>query len=192
MAQTNRCEDRNVELRDLYDRDRQKLGVTIGREEQPPKDTYWMAVHICIINRENQMLIQQRQTSKKTWPGFWDLSVGGGAIAGDNSRMAAERETMEELGIALNLTGKRPSFTANFYQGFDDVYVVEMDVDLDKLKLQEDEVAAVKWATREEICDMIDGGTFIPYQKCAIDMIFQVREAKSGLLMREEYESFVI
>ena len=122
------------------------------------------------------MLIQQRQPFKQGWSNMWDITVGGSAVAGDTSRMAAERETLEELGLRLDLSRERPRLTINFDGGFDDVYVLMQDVALDCLTLQESEVQAVRWATEEEIHRMIDEGTFIPYHKAMITLLFHLRD----------------
>ena len=82
-----------------------------------------------VFNSKGEMLIQQRQEDKKLWPNLWDVSVGGSVIAGETSSEAASRETMEELGIELDLSEVRPAFTINFHGGFDDCYLVEKDVD---------------------------------------------------------------
>lgn len=102
---------------------------------------------------------------------MWDISVGGSALSGESSRDAAMRETHEELGIVLNLHGMRPKFTINFEQGFDDFYLIRLDADIDNLVLQEDEVQAVKWASVNDILQMIDEGTFIPYYKSGTCLI---------------------
>lgn len=69
-------------------------------------------VHIGIFNQKGEMLIQQRQSTKKDWADMWDVTVGGSAIAGETSRMAAEREVAEEIGIQLSLD--RPALTIHF------------------------------------------------------------------------------
>ena len=71
------------------------------RGEKQPKNTYRIIVHICIFNSKGKMLIQQRQPFKKGFSNMWDITVGGSAIAGDDSRMAAQRELLEELGVCL-------------------------------------------------------------------------------------------
>ena len=43
------------------------------------------------------------------------------------------------------------------------------------MTLQQEEVQAVKWASREEIIDMIRNGEFITYYESLIDMIFDMR-----------------
>ena len=99
---------------DLYTKDREKTGRTHRRGLPVPEGSYHVAVHICIFNSKNQLLIQQRQPFKKGWPNMWDISVGGSAVAGDSSSQAAQREAMEELGLELDLSAERPFFTMNF------------------------------------------------------------------------------
>ena len=91
--------------------------------------------------------------------------------------MSATRELFEELGIKRDFTGIRPHFTINFVHGFDDYFFLEEDLDLESLKLQEEEVQAVKWASREEIKTMIKDGEFIYYYPSLIDFIFDSRRS---------------
>lgn len=161
-----------MELFDLYTADRVKTGRTMVRGEQTPEGYYRLVVHVCVFNPEGQMLIQQRQPFKSGWSNLWDLTVGGCAISGDTSRSAAERETREELGLAIDLTDVRPTMTIYYEHGFDDYYVLTREVDLNSLHLQYEEVQAVRWASLEEILRMIDDGRFIPYEKSQIELLF--------------------
>ena len=139
-----------------------------------------MVVHVCIFDPEGRMLIQQRQPFKRGWSDLWDVSVGGSAVSGDSSRSAAERETREELGLEIDLKNVRPTLTVHFEHGFDDIYVLTMPVDLSALKLQYEEVQAVRWASEAEILEMIDDGRFIPYEKSLIKLLFFRRDHRSS------------
>ena len=44
------------------------------------------------------------------------------------------------------------------------------------LKLQEEEVQAVKWATKEDIEKLFDEGKFVPYIKSLILSLFDMKE----------------
>ncbi len=170
-----------MELFDLYDKNRLPLGTTHPRGTPIPADCYHMVVHVCIFGSDGRMLIQQRQPFKKGWSNMWDISVGGSAQSGDSSTKAAERECLEELGLVVDLVGKRPTLTMNFDVGFDDIYLLEMDVDPLSLTLQYEEVQAVRWATCDEIIAMIDSGDFIPYHKTLMRLLFDMR-GKSGAI----------
>ncbi|WP_394867139.1 NUDIX hydrolase [Paraclostridium bifermentans] len=169
-----------MEIWDLYDKDRIKTGETMVRGSKFKENTYHLVVHVCIFNLEGKMLIQQRQPFKDGWPNMWDITVGGSAVSGDTSQLAAEREVYEEIGYKLSLDGIRPSFTINFDKGFDDIYLIQKDVDISKLKLQYEEVQSVKWASKEEILSMIDEEIFIPYHKSLIDLLFFMRTSKNS------------
>lgn len=164
-----------MEYWDLYDDNRELTGKTILRGDPIPQGFYHLVVHVCIFNSKGEMLIQQRHPFKKGWSNMWDLTVGGSAQAGDSSRRAAEREVLEELGVKLDLSRERPIMTIPFARGYDDLYVVEMDLDLSTLKLQYEEVKEVKWATKNDIIQMIKEGIFIPYHISLIELLFDLR-----------------
>ena len=173
-----------MELFDLYDDERRLTGETIERGAPLPESRYHLVIHICILGSDGKMLIQQRQPFKKSFPGKWDVSVGGSAVAGENSRQAASRELYEELGISHDFSHDRPMLKVHFERGFDDVYVIHKDIAVSELKLQAEEVQAAKWADRDEIYSLIDSSAFIPYYKSYIDMLFNYR-TKRGNFSKE-------
>jgi len=173
-----------MELWDLYDRDRQPTGETHERGKPVPAGRYHLVVHVVVFNTQGQMLIQQRQPFKEGWPDLWDVTVGGSAVQGDTSRTAAEREAMEELGLAVDLSQELPKLTIPFSCGFDDVYTVVRDVDLTTLRLQESEVQAVQWAGETEILEMIVDGRFIPYHPSLIGLLFALRNQRGTISRR--------
>lgn len=161
-----------MEIWDVYDIDRNKTGQTIQRGEKLPEGGFHLVVHICVIGSDGRMLIQQRQPFKKGFSNLWDVTAGGSAVKGENSRQAAHRELLEEVGLELDFEGVRPHFSVSFDVGFDDWYVVFADPDISALKLQYEEVQAVRWAAPEEILALIDRGKFVPYFKGYISTIF--------------------
>lgn len=162
-----------MELFDLYTKDREPTGKIIERGEPIPEGSYHLVVHICVFNSRGEMLIQRRQPFKAGWPGMWDVSVGGSAVAGENSKTAAERETLEELGLKLSLD--RPVLTIHYDEGFDDFFVAVRDLSVTELTLQPEEVCEAKWASKEEILAMIRDGRFIPYHEELIGLLFFLR-----------------
>ena len=151
-----------MELLDLYTEDRVRTGKTMVRGTVVPEGLCRLVVHVCIFDSQGRMLIQQRQPFKSGWSSYWDMSVGGCAVAGDTSIAAAERETREEIGLSVDLTGVRPVLTINFERGFDDFYAVNQDVDLSTLRLQP-----------------IDDRQFIPYEKGLVSLLFFMRNHRS-------------
>ena len=172
-----------MELWDIYNDERQKTGKDIARGDELQPGEYHLVVHACIFNSKGEMLIQQRQPFKEGWSNMWDWTCGGSALKGETSQMAIERELFEELGIELDMDNVRPNLTVNFTKGFNDIYLINKDINLSILKLQYEEVQAVKWATREEIISMIEKGEFIPYFISLINLVFDSRN-QYGLIKR--------
>ena len=119
--------EETMELWDVYDIDRQKTGKLAQRVngKSMPEGEYHLVVHICLFNAKGQLLIQQRQLDKIGYPGLWDVTAAGSALAGENSASAAARELWEEMGIRHDFHGERPFYTINFPDGFDDIYLIE-------------------------------------------------------------------
>ena len=166
-----------MELVDLYDENRAPLGRTAERYGKKGPGEYRTVVHVCLFDSRGRLLIQKRTAGKRVWPGKWDVSVGGGVDAGETSRQGAEREFREELGYPLDLSGLRPSVTVNFGGGFDDFFIVRRDLDIASLRLQAEEVAAVRWVTLEELLAMVDSGEFISYPKSFLTFLFDMRDS---------------
>ena len=170
-----------MELWDIYDINHIKKGKTVVRGDRIEEGDYRIMVHICIFNSEGKMLIQHRTSTKDCWPGLWDLSAGGSAVSGDTSGKAAEREAFEEIGVKLDLENTLPHLSVNFNRGFDDIYLVEKDIDINSLVLQKEEVTEVKWADADEICRLIDEKVFIPYHKNLIRLFFDMRKSYGAI-----------
>lgn len=168
-----------MEQFDIYDKNRILTGNTVVRGTKLNKDELHLIVHVCIFNSKNEMLIQQRQSLKENWPNMWDITAGGCAIAGETSSQAAERETLEEIGCKVDLSAERPYFTINFERGFDDFYLIEREIDIDALSLQYEEVQRVKWASKEEILQMVQENLFLNYW--FIEHIFDMRKYRGAL-----------
>ncbi|KZL90377.1 NUDIX hydrolase [Clostridium magnum] len=167
-----------MELWDIYDKNRNLTGRTMERGSEFYKGDFHLVIHVCIFNSKNEMLIQQRQPWKKGWPNMWDVTVGGCAVSGETSIEAAEREMFEEIGYEIDLSDERPFFTINFEVGFDDYYLVEREIEIKDLTLQYEEVQSVKWASKDEILQLVKERKFIDYW--FIEYLFDMRKHRSG------------
>lgn len=163
-----------MEMADVYDENRQRTGRQMERHGPRCPGDYRTVVHLCLFDGAGRMLIQQRTESKRIWPGFWDVTVGGGVDAGETSAQALCREVWEELGLQLDPEGLRPVLTMNFDAGFDDFYLLVQSVELSALSLQAEEVQQVRWASLSEIAAMIESGSFIPYPPQFLPMLWEL------------------
>ncbi len=171
-----------MERFDVYDKNRKLLGYSYPRGTKLKDGEHRTVIHICIFNQNGEMLIQQRASCKKLWPDMWDITAGGNVTTGESSSESASRELYEELGIDIDFSNIRPHFTINFENGFDDYYFLTINPNLDSLTLQEDEVQAIKWASKEDIKELFDNGEFLPYVESFILSLFDLKNQYGVIL----------
>ena len=139
-------------------------GEVATREECHKKGLWHRAVYAFIIDKNSNILLQKRSAKKKLWPNMWDVTVGGHVDAGEFGRQSLIREVKEELGIDITdddikyLVG---SSSINIKgdiinKHYNECYLITKDIDISKIKLQEEEVSEVKYFSKEEVLSMIE------------------------------------
>ena len=147
-----------MEIRDLYDENRNLTGETILKGEPIPEGRYIIVVLAFIQNSKGEFLIQKRAPEKN---GKY-ASTGGHAKTGETSLQAMVTEIKEELGLdvlpsELNLVfpGREDK-----EQVFFDLYYLKKDFDIKDLTLQKEEVDFVEWLSVSQIEDLIRNNLF--------------------------------
>ena len=173
-----------MEVWDLYDENRQKINKTMSKSEKRPSGVYNLRVHLCVFNKNGEMLIQQREANKKHWPNIWSITLSGGVMAGESSNVALAREVKEEFGVDIDFSNERPYLTINTEGSFQDIYIINSDIDTNTLQFRDGEVQAVRWASKHEILRMIENKEFLQYHTSFIELMFDMREGR-GILQPE-------
>lgn len=145
-----------MEIVDKFDNKRQSINKKAERSEKVDGE-YRQSVHTWIMNSKGEFLIQKRTPNKKFFPNMWS-QTGGGVDEGETTLQAALRECNEELGITINPENMELIMSFKRKHDFVDVWLVRGDYDINELTLQEDEVSEAKWATVEEIRDLMNSG----------------------------------
>ncbi len=146
------------ELIDYYDENGRLLGV-IDKAIAHREGLWHKSVHLWIFNSKNQVLLQKRCAQKKFFPGYWDVSVAGHISAGENSIDTSLREAKEEIGLNTNENEIEFAFTIKEKfkwkdiqsNEFVDVYILNKDINLSKLKFQKEEVETVQFVDKSII-----------------------------------------
>jgi len=168
-----------MELWNIYDQFRHMTDRIHERGKEMMPGDYHLVVHVWIVNDDGQYLIQRRQPWKIGFPNMWDCSAAGSAIMGDDSEQAAIREAKEEIGIELDMERAERLFTVKFPEGFDDIWLVRQNITMEELHLQEEEVVDARWASEEEIKEMVKNGEFIPFTY--FDLLFEMVHSNISL-----------
>lgn len=203
LSITNICGGKDMEKWEVLDENGIPTGEIVDRTDKKvnKEGFYHLGVDIWIINSDNKFLIQKRSHLKKKEPNVWAMT-GGSAMYNETSLEALVRETKEELDIDIftNLVKKVTRFKTGSV--WIDTYVLKYDYDILKMKLQEEEVSEVKWATLEEIDELHQNGEFIKnrlefVRKFLKDEISEKKEKKKSKnktikLLTKKYNKYKI
>ena len=148
------------EILDIWDENGCPTGNSAPKDYLHQKGLFHPTVHIWFYKRTPSILLQKRGPNKQTFPNLWDVSVAGHVAAGETVLEAALREIKEEIGLvvrskALELLRVQKNIN-KFPNGINDcefqhVYLCELPVDVNVLKLQSEELEAVRLFSFEEI-----------------------------------------
>ena len=151
-----------MEKHELVDINGNKTGKILTHVEardpnNVPEGHYIAVVGVVIINSKNEILLQKRSRFKRANPSKWGI-CGGKVDLNETTLDAGVRETLEEIGIRLNKEDLRfLSMDTNEKTHFT-VYYVRQDVDIEKCKLQEEELEEVKYFKIEELQNLDNEG----------------------------------
>lgn len=158
-----------MELWDIYDKNKNKTGRTMKRNDWILQDDeYHLTVLGIVKNTDGKYLITKRVMTKAWAPGWWEVS-GGACQAGEDSADAVRREILEETG--LDVTDYEGGYQFTYHREnpgkgdnyFVDVYrfcgpFTEQDV-----HPQEEETDGFMLATLEQIEAFAEQGIFLHY-----------------------------
>lgn len=121
-----------------------------------------LLARVIITDGKGKFLLQRRAKDMRMYPDCWDTSAAGHVDEGESASRAAARELEEETSLKVELTPileyydelyiKRYDMT---FKSYSRVFTGVFTGDINSLALRADEVAAVRWATRQEIEDLI-------------------------------------
>lgn len=152
-----------MEYWDLYDGTGRATGEKHIRGTKLPEGRFHNAVHIWIQNGKGELLMQKRSELVDNSPGEW-ACTGGSVLAGETTLEAAARELFEELGLTAKTEDFSYLFTIRRNGCFCYIYLLQSECPAEELTLQESEVAAAEWMSRETIEKLGREGTLHRYK----------------------------
>jgi len=80
----------------------------VTRAEMRARSLRHRSVYIAVVDPNDRLLVHKRADWKDVFPGAWDLAFGGVCDVGEGWHAAAERELLEEAGVAGTLVDRGP------------------------------------------------------------------------------------
>ena len=142
-----------MEWNDIYDADRKPTG-RCHRRGSPWRDgEYGLVACVWVYDGAGKLLLTRRAKGK-SFAGTWENS-GGAAKVGETSRQAVARELFEETGIRAAEEEFELLTSTRDKNMFYDHYCLRRNTPLEQIVLLPGETDDVRWASFEEIHQMI-------------------------------------
>lgn len=143
-----------MEYLDIFTKYGESTGEAIDRNIAHEKGMFHKSIHVWIVNSKGELLVQRRNSNKKTYPNMLDTSFAGHVSSGESLTQAILREGEEELGLKIDLNcitylfaiKSEKQVKENYYENeINDVYLYEKDIKVEECKFTDDEVAEIKY-----------------------------------------------
>lgn len=136
-----------MEIWDLYDEQENKTGETWERSRayEIPEGRYHIVCDVLVRHQDGSFLLTLRDSQKEMYPGCWEASAGGSALAGETPEEGARREMLEETGLQpekleLISVTRKPETRSAVY-----AFIAMVDCLKDAVRLQEGETVDYQW-----------------------------------------------
>ena len=161
------------EYTDLYDENKNLTGEKIfrkkGEKSETSKGRYTIVVLAIVENENDEILVQKTSARKK---GVWALP-GGHVKSGQNSYEAIQEELLEEMNINVDIDEIKLFKTYKYENAFKDVFYIRKNYDLNKIKVEEDEVKQALYLSKDEILKLVKEEKF---RKTNLDTLYDFYE----------------
>ena len=163
-----------MEYLDIVDENGNPTGETIDRKVAHKTGIRHRTTHIWIVRKKAdrvEILLQKRSANKDSFPGCYDISSAGHIPAGDDFVESGLRELEEELGLIIDKEeliecGNLHIFTENEFHGvhyvdnqISKVFLLWKDIEVEKLRLQVEEIESAMWMNFEECKEAVRNKT---------------------------------
>ena len=145
-----------MELVDIYDERHKKLGYVKERRKLSEGE-FKLSCFAFIINDNDELLVQQRLKDAKHYPNLWS-PTSGACDTGEDNLACIKREIKEELG--LDVFYKDIRYIGNYARtnDFVEVFLVKSNININEVKIQKEEVQAVKWMKIKDYIELMNNG----------------------------------
>lgn len=152
------------EIFPIVDFDGNVVGCATRKECHSGSMKLHPVVHLHVVDREGNILLQRRSLNKDIQPGRWDTAVGGHVDYGESVLDALVRESREELGI--NLVDPTPLLRYDFRSDREhelvNVFYIRVNRNTFTTNIDPVEIDEIRFWTPAEITEAIGKGILTP------------------------------
>lgn len=158
---------------DLYDDNLNNTHEKVYGSEDIPNGYYHLAFELWIINSKNELLLIKNSIDySRRYPGSW-MCVGGSLESGETYEEAIERIIDKKIGMKISTENKvvLDPVKRDPYKYAYITCVIHSDVDLNKVKFNDDNSIDIKFVNKKELEKMCENGEFAYYLISRLDQV---------------------
>jgi isopentenyldiphosphate isomerase len=159
-----------MEFLDIVDENGIPTGETVERDTAHREGVPHRTAHVWIARQRSgqvELLLQKRCKDKDSFPGCYDISSAGHIPAGMDYIPSALRELQEELGVQVSgedliECGQMQKDIHDRFRGipyhdrqFCKVYLLWLDWEEERFRVQQEEIESVHWMEFEACCKAV-------------------------------------
>ena len=153
-----------MEIWDAYDRNGNKTGETLIRDEPIPVGRYHLVCEVLVRHVDGSYLCMIRSRQKPNYPLYPECTAGGSALMGDDPLSCIRRELREETGIEWEDFEEVARTVREECGSIFHSYFCTVDWPKDAITLQEGETEGYKWLSEEQFIELLNSDRMIPGQ----------------------------
>ena len=154
----------SMEIWDLYDVDGNPTGRRMVRAHDIPAGYYHLVCEVLVRHVDGDYLLMRRSLRKDVFPGCWEATAGGSALAGEDALTCIRRELREETGIVARDFEQVARLIINddtiFY-----TWLCVTDWDKNAVTLQEGETMDFRWVSEKEFIAYLHSDQVVTTQR---------------------------
>ncbi len=131
--------------------------IPVGTKERADisHDDIYRVSALWFTNTKGEILMAQRALTKKKDPGVWGPAVAGTIEEGETYESNIVKEIQEEIGLHVKREDLAPGTHMRIRKAsggyFLQWFLLKRDVSLEDIRIAPEEVAQVRWFTKEEL-----------------------------------------
>jgi 8-oxo-dGTP pyrophosphatase MutT (NUDIX family) len=149
-----------MELWDVYDADKRRVGRTHERGAPMAAGDYHLGVHAWLARPDGRFLVTRRDPGKPC-PLLWECT-GGSALSGEDGLAAALREVREETGYAVDPARGRKVAEFVDEDTHVEAWVFVGEFTAEGARMQPGETVEARIVTLDEMDALLSSGQMVP------------------------------
>lgn len=154
-----------MERWDAYTRDGVRTGMLLTRGEPVPDGLYHLVCEALVIHEDGSVLCMKRSMEKPNYPGWYEATAGGSALAGEDALQCVRREVMEETGLCCYGFEEVDRHVSDENHTIFYTYLCRTACAKNDVRLQPGETEGYLWMTAAEFAAFAASDRMIPSQR---------------------------